>query len=80
MQEGRFDVPRPAWAALVGNVTFALGLGLLALALYRFPDGRSLGPGWLVVERTIAVALALQALQALLEPALVVEPAPITNP
>lgn len=78
--EGRFALPGPAWAALAGSVSFILGLGLLALALYRFPDGRSLGRGWLVVERAVAVALVPQTLLALLEPRLIAEPAPIVNP
>lgn len=80
VQEGRFGLPAPAWAALVGSVAFVLGVGLLALALYRFPDGRSLGGAWLVVERVLVVALVPQVLLALLEPELLVEPAPIVNP
>lgn len=78
--EGRVALPGPAWAALLGSASFVAGVGLLALALYRFPDGRPLGPIWLVAERVLLGALALQVLVALLEPTLLDDPAVVGNP
>ncbi len=55
-------------------------MGLLALALYRFPDGRPLGPVWLAAERVLLGALGFQVLVALLEPTLVDLPVVVANP
>lgn len=51
--------PAADWIGLVGNASFALATGGLALAMFRFPDGATLGPWWRRVEfATVAAALA----------------------
>lgn len=78
--EGRVSLPGPAWAALAGSATFVLGVGLLALTLYRFPDGRAVGPVWRVLERGVMGGLVATVLVALAEPDVVTEPLTLANP
>ena len=66
--EGRFALPGPTWVLLVGSVAFGVGMGGLALALYRFPDGRPVGRFWLWAERYTAAGIVGVAVLSLLEP------------
>lgn len=72
--------PAAAWIGLGGNVAFALAIGALALALFRFPDGRSLGTWWRRIElATLGAALAGVVL-ALVSPTVDLLDAALANP
>jgi hypothetical protein len=66
--EGRFALPGPTWVLLLGSVAFGVGMGGLALALYRFPDGQPVGRFWLWAERYTAAGIVGVAVLSLVEP------------
>jgi hypothetical protein len=71
--------PGAAWAGLAGNVTFMLGMGLLALAMFRFPDGTTLGPWWRRIELVMIAVTGAGVLGGLTSP-VVSEQLPLPNP
>lgn len=74
------DWPGAVWFALVGNVGFALGAGAIALAMYRFPDGRPVSRGWQVAELVTVVGATVAAIGALTTPVIVDEAGILVNP
>lgn len=68
--EGRASLPGPEWMLLAGNVSFGVGVGGLALALYRFPDGLSVGRFWRVAERVTVAGMIGTGVLSLFEPIL----------
>jgi len=72
--------PGGAWFALIGRVAFALGTGAIALALYRFPDGRPVSRTWRGAEFVTVVGTAAAAVSALTVPVVADEPGVLVNP
>jgi len=72
--------PGGAWFALTGRVAFALGAGAIALALYRFPDGRPVSRTWRGAEFVTLVGTAAAAVGALTVPVVADEPGVLVNP
>jgi hypothetical protein len=62
--------PAVAWVGLGGNVAFTLAMGLLALAMFRFPDGSTLGPWWRRIELATVVATFAGVLGAVTSPSI----------
>lgn len=79
VQEGA-GWPGAAWAALTGRVAFALGAAALALALYRFPDGRPVSRRWRVAEAVTLVGAAAAVASALTIPVIADVPDELHNP
>lgn len=66
--ESRFALPGPKWVLFAGSVAFGVGMGGLALALYRFPDGQPVGRFWSWAERYTAAGIVGVTVLSLLEP------------
>ena len=79
VQEGA-GWPGGAWAALTGRIAVALGTGAIALALYRFPDGRPVSRTWRAAEAVTLVGTASAAVGAMAIPVVANEPGVLVNP
>jgi hypothetical protein len=71
--------PAVAWVGLAGTVAFILGIGLLSLAMFRFPDGTTLGPWWRRIELATVAAIVAGVLGELTSP-VVSETSQLPNP
>jgi len=68
--EAHPPLPGRGWAALLAEVGFLGWLGLAALVLLRFPDGRLATARWRWVERLLLLSIALLAVGQALSPTL----------
>ncbi len=60
--------PAAAWIGLVGHVSYVAALGGMALALYRFPDGKPVSRWWRLPESLTALGVLLGIVRAVLYP------------
>ncbi len=72
--------PAADWVAMIGNVAFATGAGAIAIALYRFPDGRPVSRTWQAAERLTIVGTVFAGLAGLTIPVVADEPSTLANP